>query len=284
MTAGHFAGHFLAGDQRRIAFADTGGDGPAVLCLNGLTRTMLDYADLAAHLAPEYRVILTDYRGRGDSDWAEDAVAEYTPIVEGQDAAALLAHLGVERAAIIGTSRGGIIGMLLAAGQPDLVTAVVLNDIGPVVERAGLDFIMTYLGKPPGLPDYDAAVVQLKSAYGAAFPDLTEAAWRAYAKRSFAEGPDGLALRYDPKLRDATEAALETAPSDLWAVFDAIRAPVLAIRGANSELMTAATLQEMAARRPGLDHVTIANRGHVPFLDEPEALAAIDEFLQEHAR
>ena len=276
--------HFEAPDGRRIAYADTGGSGPAVLCLCGLTRTMVDYADLAGHLAPAYRIIRTDYRGRGESGWAEDAVAEYTPIVEGQDAAALLAHLGVEQATIIGTSRGGIIGMLLAAGQPDLVAALVLNDIGPVVERTGLDFIMTYLGKAPDLPDYDAAAAQMKATYAEAFPDLTETAWRAYAERSFAEGPDGLALRYDPRLRDATAAALENAPADLWGVFDAIRAPILAIRGANSDLMTAETLEEMAARRPGMAHVTIANRGHVPFLDEPAALAAIDAFLGEHAQ
>jgi pimeloyl-ACP methyl ester carboxylesterase len=116
---------FHAQDGRRIAYADSGGGGPAVLCLPGLTRTMADYADLAAYLAPRYRVIRTDYRGRGASDWAEEPLAEYTPIVEGMDAAALLAHLEVGQATIIGTSRGGIIGMLLAATRPELVTALV---------------------------------------------------------------------------------------------------------------------------------------------------------------
>jgi pimeloyl-ACP methyl ester carboxylesterase len=116
---------FHAQDGRRIAYADSGGGGPAVLCLPGLTRNMADYADLSARLAPSYRVIRTDYRGRGASDWAEEPLAEYTPVVEGMDAAALLAHLEVGQATIIGTSRGGIIGMLLAATRPELVTALV---------------------------------------------------------------------------------------------------------------------------------------------------------------
>lgn len=275
---------FISSDGRQIAYADTGGSGPAVLCLCGLTRSMIDYEDLSAHLAPGYRVIRTDYRGRGDSDWAEDAVAEYTPLVEARDVAELMAHLGVDRVSLIGTSRGGLIGMLMAATQPDLISTLVLNDIGPVVERKGLDFIMTYLGIDPGFPDFDAATARMKAAYGPDFPDLDDAAWDAWARRTYRDEGGVPKLSYDPALRTATAAALETAPPDLWPMFDAIRAPILAIRGANSDLLTADTLAEMAARRLTLDHVTIANRGHVPFLDEPDALDAIDAFLDEHAQ
>jgi pimeloyl-ACP methyl ester carboxylesterase len=275
---------FDAPDGRRIAYADSGGDGPAVLCLPGLTRSMVDYADLAAHLAPRYRVIRTDYRGRGASGWAEEPRAEYTPIVEGQDAAALLAHLGVGKATIIGTSRGGIIGMLLAATQPDLVTALILNDIGPVVERAGLDFIMAYIGLDPGVPDFPGAAARLRAVYAADFPDLTDIEWLAFARRSFADREGRPVLNYDPKLRDATAMALDTSPPDLWPVFDALAGlAMLTIRGGNSNILSAETLAEMAGRRPDMAHVTLANRGHVPFLDEAQARLAIDAFLERHA-
>ncbi len=273
---------FNAPDGRRIAYADTGSDGPVLLCLCGLTRSMVDYAELADCLSGRYRVLRTDYRGRGESGWADDPVTEYTPMVEAQDALALLDHLGVHRTAIVGTSRGGIIGMLLAAGYPERIRALVLNDIGPVVERAGLDFIMTYLGRDPGLPDLGAAVAAMQLVYGAAFPNLSPGEWRSWAERSYSVGPGGLGLTYDPALRVATEAALEAAPGDLWDVFDAIAAPVLAIRGENSDLMTSATLTDMAARRPDMSHVTVADRGHVPFLDEPIALTAIETFLEAH--
>ncbi len=272
--------YFEAADGRRIAFADAGGDGPVVLCLAGLTRTMVDFEDLATHLAPHYRVIRTDYRGRGKSGWADDPVAEYTPIIEGQDAAALLAHLGVARATIIGTSRGGIIGMLLGAARPDLVAALVLNDIGPVVERAGLEFIMTYLGLDPGFSDFGEATARMRVAHAAGFPTLTDAEWQAYARRTFAERDGRPVLSYDPKLRDATAVAFENSPPDLWQVFDSMAGvAMLTIRGENSNILSAETLVEMALRRPDMDHVTVANRGHVPFLDEPEAIAAIDAFL-----
>jgi pimeloyl-ACP methyl ester carboxylesterase len=273
-----------AKDRRRIAYADTGGDGPAVLCLPGLTRTMVDYADLAAHLAPRYRVIRTDYRGRGASAWAEDPLAEYSPIVEGQDAAVLLTHLGITSATVIGTSRGGIIGMLLGAMQPGLLNGLVLNDIGPVVERGGLEFIMTYLGLDPGARSFAEAADRLRAVYARDFPDLTDAQWMAFARRSFADRDGVPILNYDPKLRDATAAALENSPPDLWQVFDAlVDLPILAVRGENSNLLTGETLAEMARRRPDMAHVTVANRGHVPFLDEPVARAAIDQFLEGHA-
>jgi pimeloyl-ACP methyl ester carboxylesterase len=230
-------------------------------------------------------VIRTDYRGRGQSGWADDPLAEYTPVVEGQDAAALLAHLGVARATLIGTSRGGIIGMLLGAARPDLLTGLVLNDIGPVVEPAGLEFIMTYLGRDPGFGDFDEAAARMRAVYEAGFPDLTDAQWLAYARRSFADDGGRPVLNYDPRLRDAMAAALDSASPDLWPVFDALAGlPVLTIRGENSNILSAETLAGMAQRRPDMDHVTIANRGHVPFLDEPPALAAIDQFLERHSR
>ncbi|MDH3667092.1 MAG: alpha/beta hydrolase [Paracoccaceae bacterium] len=271
---------FDAADGRRIAYA-VSGEGPAIFCLPGISRTMVDYADLARHLAPRHQVIRMDYRGRGASGWAENPVAEYTPIVEGQDMMALAAHLGIERGTIVGTSRGGIIGMLLAAGQPHFVSGLVLNDIGAVVERAGLEFIMTYIGLDPGLADFETAAARMKTNFSAAFPGLTEADWMAFARRTYRDDGGRPALAYDPDLREATAVALENSPPDLWKLFDAVQAPILTLRGEHSNILSAGTLAEMARRRPDMTHLTIADRGHVPFLDEPEALSAIDRFLLE---
>jgi pimeloyl-ACP methyl ester carboxylesterase len=164
------------------------------------------------------------------------------------------------------------------------VTALVLNDIGPVVERAGLDFIMAYIGLDPGVEDFSGAAARLRAVYAGAFPDLTDIEWLAFARRSFADSNGRPVLNYDPRLRDATAMALDAPPPDLWPVFDALaELEVLTIRGGNSNILSAETLDEMARRRPDMAHVTLANRGHVPFLNEAPALAAIDEFLERHA-
>lgn len=270
---------------RLLAYEDSGGDGPAVLCLAGLTRDSRDFADLAAHLAGRYRVLRLDARGRGFSEWAADPVAEYTVPVEAGDAVAFLDHLGIARTATVGTSRGGLQGMVIAAGMPDRVSALVLNDIGPVLGQAGLDFILTYLGRPPGYAGFDEAARALCHSMGAAFPDLTPGDWLDFARSVYRDEGGRPALSYDPRLREAVEAALAAGTPDLWPLFEALAdVPVLAIRGANSKILSAGTLEEMARRHPGMAQVTVANRGHAPFLDEPEALAAIDAFLERHAR
>jgi len=151
-------------------------------------------------------------------------------------------------------------------------------------ERGGLDFIMTYLGRDPALQDFAAAAGRLKASLGAAFPTLTEAEWLAFARRTYADRDGRPVLNYDPKLRDATEVALSNSPADLWDLFGSIRCPVLTIRGENSDILSAGTLAEMARRMPAMAQVTVRDRGHVPFLDEPEALAAIDRFLEAHAK
>ncbi|MDT8344430.1 MAG: alpha/beta hydrolase [Thermohalobaculum sp.] len=273
---------FASADGRRIAYAQAGA-GPAVLCLPGLTRSMRDFADVAARLARGYRVVRLDYRGRGGSDRAENPLAEYTPMVEGGDAALLMAHLGIARAAILGTSRGGLIGMGLAAKAPAMVSCLILNDVGPVVEPAGLAAIMDYLGREPGFADFAAAAAGLRRSYGAQVAGLDHADWLAFARRIYRDEGGRPALDYDPRLRESVEAAIAAGPADLWPLFDAIEVPILVLRGANSDLLSAATLAQMQARKPGLIAVTVPDRGHVPFLDEPVAVAAIDAFLAEHA-
>jgi pimeloyl-ACP methyl ester carboxylesterase len=275
--------YFAAPDGRRLAYQDTEGTGPVVLCLAGLTRNARDFAGLAAHLAPLYRVLRLDARGRGMSEWADDPVAEYTVPVEAGDALALLDHLEVPRAAIIGTSRGGLLGMVIGATAPGRVNCLVLNDFGPVIESRGLDNIMGYLGVEPEGESFETMAVVLERAMGADFPGLSSRQWEGFARTIYRDEGGRPRLSYDARLRDAVEAALAGAPADLWVLFDALAGlAILTIRGGNSDILSAETLAEMARRRPDMAHVTVGNRGHAPFLDEPAAAAAIDEFLQRH--
>lgn len=272
---------FSAPDGRELAYQDSEAAGAVVMCLPGLTRNSRDFAGLAQHLGERYRVLRLDPRGRGMSAWAADPVAEYTVPVEAGDALALLDHLVIERAAIIGTSRGGLMGMTIAATQPDRVRGLVLNDIGPVIEEAGLAYIMTHLGIPPKAASFEEAAANLQTALGAAFPDLTLQQWMGFARTIYRDDGGRPALSYDPRLRAAVEKSMEQGPADLWDLFDALAGvPLLTIRGENSDILSAETFEEMARRRPDMARVTVPRRGHPPFLDEPEARDAIDAFLE----
>ncbi|GMG80830.1 alpha/beta hydrolase [Paralimibaculum aggregatum] len=277
---------FRTADHRRLAYEDSGGSGPAVLCLAGLTRNSREFSDLAAHLAPRYRVIRLDSRGRGRSEHALDPIAEYTIPVEAGDARALLDHLGLARVAMIGTSRGGILAMALACGAPERVSGIVLNDVGAVVEGQGLLRILSGLGRAPAAASFAEAAAELRAANERAFPDVSLADWERFARRIYDDAEGRPALAYDPELRSAVAAGLDAAgPTvSLWPLFEGLHGvPVLVIRGANSDILLPATVAEMARARPDIETLELAGRGHAPFLDEPEALAAIDGFLARHA-
>ncbi|GAB4292952.1 MAG: alpha/beta hydrolase [Roseovarius sp.] len=271
---------FTTSDNLSLHYEDQGG-GPPVLCLAGLTRNSADFTYLLPHLGG-YRLIRLDYRGRGRSDRAPDPMS-YNILREGQDAVELLDHLGIARAAIIGTSRGGLIAMALAATHRDRLGAVVLNDIGPEVAPAGLERIMDYVGREPPFCDLDAAAEALKAGHEAAFPGVPLSRWREQAGFMWFDKPGGgVGLRYDPRLREALtgQAGAGEAP-DLWQLFEALDGlPLASIRGENSDLFTAGTQARMAARHPGMISAVVPDRGHVPFLDEPQALAAIRAVLE----
>ncbi|MCZ4352320.1 alpha/beta hydrolase [Roseovarius aestuarii] len=275
---------FTTSDGLDLYFEDEGtseGRAAPILCLAGLTRNSGDFNFMLPFLAG-HRVIRMDYRGRGQSDYAKDHTT-YTIAQEAADAIALLDHLEVARVTILGTSRGGLIAMLLAATHPDRVAGAILNDIGPEIDPGGLDRIMDYLGKRPPYADYAAAAAALRAAYVTTFPDVPELRWRLQAQLMWRETPQGLDLRYDPHLRDAMldQAAAGPVP-DLWPLFDAAAAkPLTVIRGANSDLLSATSLSAMQARAPTMRAVTVPNRAHVPFLDEAPSLAAIHAHLQE---
>ncbi len=271
---------FTTGDGKRLHYTDTG-QGKPLLCLAGLTRNGLDFSFLAPHV-PEFRLITLDSRGRGASDYDADYM-NYSVPREGQDALELLDHLGLDKVTILGTSRGGLLAMALAASDPGRLSGVILNDIGPVVGAQGIARIMAYVGKKPRARTLDAAAADLKAAMEHEFPGVPLSIWRQQAEFQYRATEDGLALRYDPALHTALmEQAATGAMPDMWLVFEALNnLPLGVLRGANSDILDQETLEEMHRRHPGMISGVVPDRGHVPFLDEPESLALIRRIMEQ---
>ena len=253
---------------------------PVVLCLHGLMRNGRDFEDLALHLAAQRRVLVPDVRGRGFSA-RDPQVGNYRLPVYVQDLTLLLSGLGAARIAIIGTSMGGLIALLLSMLQPQLVAGVVLNDIGPQVEPAGLERIRSYAGRAPPVASWAQAIAQVRSIYAEAWPGLSEARWEKIAHASYRADAHGVPQAdADARIAEPLRANAAAAAPDLWPLWETLAAlPVLAIRGAHSDILSAATLERMQ-RKPHVSSLTVAARGHAPLLDEPEVLAAIDAFLK----
>ncbi len=269
--------HYLSTDGLTLAYRDEG-EGLPVIALAGLTRNSDDFNFVAPHLHG-IRLIRPDYRGRGASDWAP--YVTYTIEVELMDVLHLMDHLGLKRAAILGTSRGGLIAMGLATVVKDRLLGVCLNDIGPVIDPDGMEAIMGYLGRPPVSRSFDEAA-QARADFMTSFEDVPMQRWRDEVHHLFTQDGDRLKNRYDPALRDAViEAGAKPAP-DLWPLFDALDGlPTALIHGANSDLLSDATVAEMRRRHPGMGYARVPGRGHVPFLDEPESLSALRAWLDE---
>lgn len=274
--------YFSAQDGTRLYFTDEGAGLP-VLALAGLTRNTRDFDHVAPHLIKDgtCRLIRMDYRGRGRSDWADPST--YTIAQEAGDALALLDHLGIEKAAVLGTSRGGLIAMVLAATARDRLLGVALNDIGPEIEAAGLSVIKDYIGRnPPQKTWEDAATFRAKA--WSHFKGVPHERWLAEVRNHYDEASadtgGGLTIKYDPKLRDAIlEAGAQPAP-DLWPLFDALAGlPLAMLRGDASDLLSAVSFEQMRNRRPDAFAATVLGRGHVPFLDEPESLGVLHDWI-----
>lgn len=274
---------FTTSDGLSLHFEDTG-TGTPLLCLPGLTRDARDFDDLLLARPDATRIIALSPRGRGQSDWADDPM-DYALPVEARDAVELLDHLGLDKAVFIGTSRGGLLSMLVAATAPERIAGVLLNDIGPELDPAGLARIYDYVGRRPDAQTIEEMAGRLRIDMGPAFPRLETGDWLRLARRWFTRAEDGIALRYDPRLRDAVLAQAEGGTPDLWPLFDALAdLPVAVLRGENSDLLSAATVEKMKARRPDLIAATVPHRGHVPFLDEPESQQALRTLLSRIAR
>jgi len=266
---------FTADDGARIAFTDEG-QGPVVLALAGLTRTGRDF-DYLAPLMPPCRLIRMDYRGRGESAWT--GAATYTVVREAADALQLLDHLGVAKAAVLGTSRGGMIGMYLAAVAKDRLTGICLNDIGPVIERKGLERIFDLVGRNPVAKTF-AELVEKMPAAMVGYEGVPLRRWLEETERHNIETPSGVKINYDPALREAFIHAFDSGVFETWPLFDAcVGLPLALIRGANSDLLSRETVSEMRRRRPDMAFAEVPGRPHIPFLDEPEAVALIREWV-----
>ena len=256
----------------------------AIVCLPGLTRGAEDFRRIATALAfaspTPRRVVAFDYRGRGrsqhDSDWRRyDMANEQADLLVG------MAEAGIERAHFIGTSRGGLHAMALAERHRASIDAVVLNDIGPVLEPAGLSRIKGYIGRQVRPRSIEDAIAIMRGGIGRDFDGLSDEEWRVFATTTFGDDEADLHLRYDLALANAFDALdLHKPLPELWTQFDALRgAAVLTLRGANSDLLSPATLAAMAERWPGSEAFVVPGQGHAPLLADPETIGRIDAFL-----
>ncbi len=263
-----------------------GGAHVPILCLAGLTRNSKDFHALAARYAPRRRVIAMDYRGRGRSEYAKDW-STYSPLQEMKDVTTLLAVLGVHKVIVLGTSRGGLIAMLMAAFSPTALHGVILNDVGPEIEPRGLLRLKGYLGQIPDPKSWEDAAHMLRQT-NKGFENMSDADWMAWTKRTYCAVNGKPVADYDTKLTrtfPSHEDIMEGRLPSLWPQFKAMsRNPVLTLRGEHSDLLTSETVDAMRDIKPDMMFETIPDRGHVPFLDEPESLAAIDEFLLRFGR
>jgi len=268
---------FTTSDGLSLYYTDEGAGLP-ILCLAGLTRTTADFDYVTPHLSGQ-RLIKLDYRGRGQSDF-DPEWKNYTLPVECRDVTELLDHLGLEKVAILGTSRGGLNAMGLAMGAKQRLLGVALNDVGPVIDPKGMETIKDYIGRNPAAKTYEEAAAAMARAFSE-FSNVPEGRWLEEARKHYTQDAEGLNITYDKHLRDAVLAAGEKMMPDLWPFFDALsELPLALIWGLNSNLLTADTVAEMQNRRPDMILARVPDRGHIPFLDEPEAVAALHQWIE----
>lgn len=260
---------------------DTAGAGTLpVLCLAGLTRNTRDFDDIAAHMAQTRRVVAMDTRGRGRSAY-DPKWENYSIPMEVGDVLAVLAALNIAKVIVLGTSRGGLIATVLAAMKPDTFGGVILNDVGPEIDPRGIARIASYVGVAAAPPqNWDDAVARAKQINGDMF-DMPDSEWLRTAKATYREEGGKPVLDYDMKIGDATRAQMAQPQAfDPWTLFAAFaKIPLLVIRGANSDLLSAETVAKMHGVKPDMTSAEVPGRGHAPLLNEPASIRAIDNFL-----
>lgn len=287
---------FTSHDGLSLYYREYGASEDVVVCLPGLTRNCKDFEQLAEHLAARYRVITPDLRGRGQSD-RDPKWKRYLPPTYVRDMWTLLDGLNIDRAVIIGTSLGGLMAMIMADQQPQRLRGVVLNDVGPEVPPEAIARILQYAGRTPAQEDWEAATSLAKQNYAVAYPNADDDFWAVQARMAWAEQADGTVTPdYDPKIGDALRQAsragglirflqrigirrIKGVNLDPWENFKAMDMPVLVIRGGISDILPPETIAAMKEIKPDLVVCEVPDRGHAPTLDEPEARAAIDQFL-----
>jgi len=276
-------GWWTAGDGLKLHYRDYagGGDGrPPIICLPGLTRNARDFEGVADRLKGDWRLICVELRGRGQSDYAKDAMS-YVPPVYWQDVEKLIADLGLERFVLFGTSLGGLITMLLAMADSKRIAGALLNDIGPVLEAKGLEHIRSYVGRSHSWPTWLHAARFLREAQSDRYPDWEIGQWLVYAKRLCRLTPGGrIAFDYDMRIAEPFRAPGGDTGFDLWTAFAGLKGvKSLVLRGEISDLLSRGTVERMLAENEAMEAATVPRVGHAPTLDEPEAAAAIDRLL-----
>jgi pimeloyl-ACP methyl ester carboxylesterase len=265
-------------------YAGAGGEARLpVICLHGLTRNSKDFEEIAPIIAGwGRRVIVPDVRGRGQSD-RDPNPRNYRPPVYARDVLEMMASLGIPHAVFLGTSMGGIIMMTIAAIRPRAIAGAILNDVGPAIAPEGVARIMSYVGKLPEVRDWNDAATYVRQINSIALPQLNDAEWDHFARRTFRDGPNGPELDYDP----AITVALQRPPSraTIWIaglLFRRLarRRPTLLLRGAISDIITSEIAEKMKRSAPSLRRVDVPGVGHAPMLTEPAAVDAIDQFLR----
>ena len=257
------------------------GAGMPMLCLGGLTRNSKDFAGVAKFHSRRRRVICPDTRGRGFSDY-DSNWHNYDPSVYIGDVRHILCALSVHGVVVLGTSMGGLMGMGMAAALPSVLKGLVLNDVGPIVRRKDLDVIVEYMKSPTVLASWDEAGQHLKKWFDGVYPIASDGGWTRAARLSYVERPDGtITFDWDPDLVKPILAD-DTETYDFWNLFKACgRIPVLTVRGAESNILDVAQMNQMAALHPNMQTVTVAGVGHAPGLAEPESIEALHEFLKQ---
>ncbi len=260
-------------------YGDPAASRAPVLCLGGLTRNGQDFDLLARRLAHQRRVVCPDLRGRGDSEF-DSNWRNYRPEVYLDDIRQLMAAARLGHVVVIGTSLGGVLAMAMGVAMPLALKAVVLNDTGPEFDVAGIARIIDYVGEDLPQPDWESAARHMADR----FPHLSkrnDEIWRRLVRNSYRQGADGrLHINWDVKLARGLKRLVRGPLPDLWPYYRSLRnVPVLALRGAWSDVVTAAALDRMAAEKPDLITVTVRDVGHAPTLEEPEVEAALNDFL-----
>ena len=274
--------YFTVRDGLKLHYRDYPGDPskPPLLCLPGLTRNSRDFAELAERYSPRFRVLALEFRGRAMSEY-DPVPARYIPPTYAQDVIELLDQLAIQQAIFVGTSLGGLVTMAVAVMQPQRIAAAILNDVGPVINDVGVDRIKTYVGSGQRFANWDEAGETI-ARNTQAFDNYSHDDWVRMAKRNCREENGEIVFDYDSAIALPFNTAPSTPTVDLWPFFAALaQKPLLIIRGARSDLLSADTLTKMHDAAPDLRSAVVAGVGHAPDLSEFEAATAIEDFLSE---
>ncbi|MEO1247955.1 MAG: alpha/beta hydrolase [Pseudomonadota bacterium] len=275
------ATYYTSEDGLSLYYRDfgTGDSATPIICLPGLTRNSRDFEDFAQRLESRRRVLTPDLRGRGHSDY-DPEWRNYHPLTYVNDTWRLLDTLGIERVIVMGTSLGGLCGMAMSMQDNARIAGLIMNDIGPEIAPEGIRRVQEYTGRLPPVADWDGAVRQTREVYGAWLPGLSDEQWREMARRAYREHDGVPRLDFDPNVGRAVR---EVGPQkgDPWQFFATLRdTPVTLLWGVDSDILSKDICDKMLAAKPDLKVVPVANRGHVPLLDEPECIEAIDAMLE----